>query len=46
MDANHPEVGSNIADGKVISPETENLLKAAILEFKSTWESKETGKPA
>ena len=34
MEANHPEIGKAIAQKKEISPETEEALKAAILEFK------------
>ena len=34
MEANHPEIGENIAKEKDISPETEEKLKAAISEFK------------
>ena len=34
MEANHPEIVKTIAQKKEISPETEEALKAAILEFK------------
>jgi len=34
MEANHPEIGKSIASKKEISAETEEKLKAAILEFK------------
>jgi len=34
MDANHPEIGEAIAREKEILPETEEALRAAILEFK------------
>jgi F-type H+-transporting ATPase subunit alpha len=34
MEANHPEIGKSIASKKEITPETEEKLKAAILEFK------------
>ncbi len=34
MEANHPEIGQSIASKKEISAETEEKLKAAILEFK------------
>jgi len=34
MEANHPEVGESIAREKEITAETEEALKAAILEFK------------
>jgi len=34
MEANHPEIGKSIAKEKEISAETEEGLKAAILEFK------------
>ncbi len=34
MEANHPEVGEKIAKEKEITAETEEALKAAILEFK------------
>jgi F-type H+-transporting ATPase subunit alpha len=34
MEANHPEIGKKIAKEKEITPEIEEKLKAAILEFK------------
>ena len=34
MEANHPEIGGKIAKEKEINAETEEALKAAILEFK------------
>ena len=34
MEANHPEIGKTIVQKKEISPETEEALKVAILEFK------------
>ena len=34
MQANHPEIGEKIAGEKEISPENEQTLKSAILEFK------------
>jgi len=34
MEANHPEIGKKIASEKEITPETEEKLKAAIIEFK------------
>ena len=34
MEANHPETGKSIAKDKEISAETEEALKAAIVEFK------------
>ena len=34
MKANHPEIGGTIAKEKEITAETEEALKAAILEFK------------
>ena len=34
MEANHPEIGKTIAQKKEISPETEEVLKVAIEEFK------------
>jgi len=34
MEANHPEIGKNIAKEKEISPKTEEALKAAIAELK------------
>jgi F-type H+-transporting ATPase subunit alpha len=34
MEANHPEIGKNIAKEKDITAETEETLKAAILECK------------
>jgi F-type H+-transporting ATPase subunit alpha len=36
MDSAHPQIGEKIATEKVLSPETEEVLKAAILEFKRT----------
>jgi len=36
MDSAHPQIGEKIATEKVINPETEELLKAAILVFKQT----------
>lgn len=36
MDTNHPEIGQNIATDKELKPETEEALKGAILEFKSS----------
>jgi len=39
MEANHPKVGKNIGQEKVINPETEEALKAAILEFRQGWHS-------
>jgi F-type H+-transporting ATPase subunit alpha len=36
MEANHPEIGGSIAKEKGISPETEEKLKAAIIEFKKS----------
>lgn len=37
MLANHPQIGETIAREKDISPETEEALKAAILEFKQSF---------
>lgn len=37
MDANHPEIGSDIAGTKKISDENEAALKKAIAEFKETF---------
>ncbi len=34
MEANHPEIGETIAGEKELTPETEEKLKTAILEFK------------
>ena len=34
METNHPEIGKGIATDKEINPETEEVLKSAILEFK------------
>jgi F-type H+-transporting ATPase subunit alpha len=34
MAASHPEIGKSIADTKDVTPETEEALKNAILEFK------------
>ena len=39
MEANHPEIGEDIAKEKDISAETEEALKAAILEFKQGFSS-------
>jgi len=39
MEANHPEIGKNMAKEKQITAETEEALKAAILEFKQGWHS-------
>jgi len=36
MESNHPEIGRDIEEQKQITPETEEKLKAAILEFKET----------
>jgi F-type H+-transporting ATPase subunit alpha len=36
MESSHPEVGSAIARDKILSEETEEVLKAAIEEFKKT----------
>jgi len=36
METNHPEIGQRIATEKEIKPETEEDLKAAILEFKQS----------
>ena len=37
LDTKYPEVPNNIATEKVISEETEKVLKAAIEEFKKSW---------
>ena len=37
LDTKYPEVPNNIAAEKVISEETEKVLKAAIEEFKKSW---------
>jgi F-type H+-transporting ATPase subunit alpha len=34
METNHPEIGKNIVKDKIIKPETEEILKKAIAEFK------------
>ena len=39
MDASHPEIGKDIAEKKVISPETEKKLREALTAFKSSWQS-------
>jgi F-type H+-transporting ATPase subunit alpha len=39
MDASHPEIGKDIAEKKVISPETEKKLREALMAFKSSWQS-------
>ena len=36
MESSHPEIGSSIARDKILSEETEGVLKAAIEEFKKT----------
>jgi F-type H+-transporting ATPase subunit alpha len=36
MEANHPEIGENIASQKETTPEIEEKLKAAIIEFKKS----------
>jgi F-type H+-transporting ATPase subunit alpha len=36
MESSHPEIGSAIARDKILSEETEEVLKAAIEEFKKT----------
>jgi hypothetical protein len=33
-----PEVGKDIAEKKLITPETEQKLRAALEAFKSTWQ--------
>jgi F-type H+-transporting ATPase subunit alpha len=37
METTHPEVGKEIADKKVLSPENEERLKAAFMEFNAGW---------
>jgi len=39
MEANYPEVGTTIAQTKDLSPETEEELKKAIIEFKQSFSS-------
>ncbi len=39
IEANHPKMGKSIAKKKEITAETEEALKAAILEFKRGWHS-------
>ena len=39
MDASHPEIGKDITEKKVISPETEKKLREALTSFKSSWQS-------
>ncbi len=36
METNHPEIGEHIATTKDLTPETEEALKAAIIEFKQS----------
>jgi F-type H+-transporting ATPase subunit alpha len=36
MESNHPEIGRDIEEQKQITPEIEEKLKAAILQFKET----------
>jgi F-type H+-transporting ATPase subunit alpha len=36
MESNHPEIGRDIEEQKQITPETEEKLKAAIVQFKET----------
>jgi F-type H+-transporting ATPase subunit alpha len=39
MDASHPGIGKDIAEKKVISPETEKKLRETLTAFKSSWQS-------
>jgi F-type H+-transporting ATPase subunit alpha len=36
MESNHPDVGRDIEEQKQITPETEDKLKAAVVQFKET----------
>jgi F-type H+-transporting ATPase subunit alpha len=37
METSHPEVGKDIEDKKLLSPENEEQLKAAVKEFNAGW---------
>jgi F-type H+/Na+-transporting ATPase subunit alpha len=39
MDASHPEIGRDITEKKVISPENEKKLREALSAFKISWQS-------
>ena len=39
VSANHPEIGRSIAEKKDITPDTEQVLKSAIQEFKKSYSS-------
>jgi F-type H+/Na+-transporting ATPase subunit alpha len=39
MDGSHPEIGKDIAEKRVISPETEKKLRDALSAFKASWQS-------
>jgi F-type H+-transporting ATPase subunit alpha len=39
MDASHPEIGKDITEKKVITPENEKKLREALTAFKSSWQS-------
>ena len=38
MAVSHPEVAADISDKKVLSPETEAALKAALQDFSASWQ--------
>ena len=38
LSASHPELGKDIAEKKMITPETEKKLRAALEAFQSTWQ--------
>lgn len=37
LETNHPEIGKDIAERKMITPETEEKLRAALRAFNATW---------
>jgi len=39
MDGSYPEIGKDIADKRIISPETEKKLRDALSAFKASWQS-------
>jgi hypothetical protein len=38
METSNPDIGKNIADKKVIAPDTEGRLKEAIQAFNAGWQ--------
>jgi F-type H+-transporting ATPase subunit alpha len=39
MDSSHPEIGKDIGEKRVITPETETKLREALTGFKASWQS-------